>query len=248
MQGLPNNLLPQNVAKATVKVNENSPAVGNGKLAAVNAEGKPTGEAKGAFASFFEGLLGNTEVKAEGSEAIEGTRTGKAEIGKSDALIAADSKVTTSEGKIDVLLKTKDQEKNKKVDGSELSKEKVLSADVLTNINNLIDRTPQSEAKIQSGLGEKVASASSNLEQLLKTLKNGNAESEVSEETGDSKNIDSNTEVKNKKVSPLDFLLKESKSNDVVKTDLETKPEVVSKLGLSSEDFLGHLSGMKESK
>lgn len=249
MQGLPKNLLAQKVAPAAAKGNESSPAVVNGKVATPTTEGKASaGETKGAFASFFESLLGNTEVKAEGTESIEGTRTGKAVIAKSDALVAADSNVNSSEGKIDVLLKTKDQEKSKKIDGSELSKEKVLSADVLTNINNLIDRTPETEAKIQNGQGDKVASASSNLDQLLKTLKKGNTETEETSAPEDSKNIDSNTEVKNKKVSPLDFLLKETKSNDVVKTDLETKPEVVSKLGLSSEDFLGQLSGMKESK
>jgi hypothetical protein len=252
MQGLPNNLLTQNVATATAKVNENSSAGVNNKAATPGAKGQETGETKGAFASLFSSLLGNTETK------VEGSTEGKSDLGKSEAVITSDSKATTSEGKIDVLLKTKDQEKNKKSEHGELSTEKVLSADVLKNINNLIDRTPLKEA----ALGDKVTSASSNLDQLLKTLKSGNNDSEVSEnaedseDSQDSQNINTNpgNEVRAKKASPLDFLLKESKANDVVSSEskegklLQINPEAVSKLGLSSEDFIGQLAGMKESK
>lgn len=236
MQGLPTNLLTPNVATATGKVNENSSAGVNGKV--VNTE-NAAGESKGAFASLFESLLGNKETAANGSKEVvsnEGQKEGQKVSGETPL---------TSEGKIDLLLKNKDQEKNKKLESGELSPDKAISAEVLKNINNLIDKTPMSEVK-----GE-VVSASSNLDQLLKSLK---AEKGESVETFESTELDPNTEVKAKKVSPLDFLLKESKTNDVGAGEtkegklLETNPESVSKLGLSSEDFLSQLAGAKDQK
>lgn len=232
MQGLPTNLLTPNVATATGKVNDNSSAGVNGKV--VNSE-NASGESKGAFSSLFESLLGNKETSANGSQEVV-SKEGQKGSGETPL---------TSEGKIDVLLKNKDQEKNKKLESSELSPEKALSSEVLKNINNLIDKTPMSEVK-----GE-VVSASSNLDQLLKSLK---AEKGESVESFESTELDPNSELKAKKVSPLDFLIKESKTNDVGSVEtkegklLETNPESVSKLGLSSEDFLSQLAGAKDQK
>jgi hypothetical protein len=234
MPVLPTNLLTQNVATAAGKVNENSSTSVNGKVAL--PAGESTEESKGAFASFFANLLGDTEVKVEG-------KTENKEMGKGEVLAASDKAASTAEGKIDLLLKNKDQEKNKKGEGPSLSTEKVLSQDVLKNINNLIDRKPPPDSTKEAAVGEKIAATSSNLDQLLKTLKGDKADAEITEE---GINPNQNNEVKNKKGSPLDFLLKESKSSDV--GSIQTDPENVSKLGLSSEDFLSHMSSSKDAK
>ncbi len=70
MQGLPTNLLTQNVAQAAVKGDVKSPvSVVNGEVVVatpgqVQTEG--SGETKGSFASFFSNLIGGEEKKVEG--------------------------------------------------------------------------------------------------------------------------------------------------------------------------------------
>ena len=236
MQGLPTNLLTQNVAAAATKVESALPADVNGKVAVVT--GKESKESKNAFAEIFSGLLGSSETK---TEVAVGEKAENASKGQT----------TPVEVKLDVLLKNKEQEQNKKIDVGDLSTEKVLSADVLKNINNLINKTPVAEAKAEGPVGEKIAATSTNLDQLLKTLKGDNTEGEV-EDAVDPKILKENQ--KAKAGSPLDFLLKESKPVDVGSIDskelklLQNNPEVVSKLGLSSEDFLTQKTEIKDVK
>lgn len=239
MQGLPTNLLTKTAAVAAGKVESNSTVNVNGKVGAISGkESKESStETKSGFAEIFSGLLGNAETKVEGK--TEGKTEG--EEGKTPA--------NAAEVKLDALLKTKEQEKNQKTEVGVLSTEKALSPEVLKNINNLINRAPIDDTKVEGQIGEKIAATSSNLDQLLKTLKGDNTEieGEVSPES-----LKENQ--KAKAGSPLDFLLKESKSSDVGEASskelklLQTNPEMVSKLGLSSEDFLSQKADAKDAK
>ena len=247
MQGLPTNLLTKAAATSAEKVNTNSPVSVNGKVGAIaGKESKNPGEAtesKNAFAEIFSGLLGNTETKVEGK--TEGkSENAKGEEGKTPA--------NAAEVKLDALLKTKEQEKNQKTEVVALTNEQAISPDVLKNINNLIERAPIDDTRSEGQLGQKITSASTNLEQLLKSLKGDKAEVEVEGEAVSPESLKQNQKAKSG--SPLDFLLKESKSSDVGAVEskelklLQTNPETVSKLGLSSEDFLSHKADAKEGK
>ncbi|MEA9356811.1 hypothetical protein SHI21_11370 [Bacteriovorax sp. PP10] len=242
MQGLPTNLLTKTAAVAAGKVESNSAVNVNGKVGAITGkESKESStETKSGFAEIFSGLLGNAETKVEGK--TEGKAEG--EEGKTPA--------NAAEVKLDALLKTKEQEKNQKAEVGALSTEKALSPEVLKNINNLINRAPIDDTKVEGQIGEKIAATSSNLDQLLKTLKGDNAEVQIEGEVVSPEALKENQ--KAKAGSPLDFLLKESKSSDVGMVDskesklLQTNPEMVSKLGLSSEDFLSHKADAKDAK
>lgn len=241
MQGLPTNLLTKTAPVAAGKVESNSAVNVNGKVGAITGKEskESTPETKGGFAEIFSGLLGNTETKVEGK--AEGKSEG--EEGKTPA---------SAEVKLDALLKTKEQEKNQKTEVTALTTDKAMSAEVLKNINNLIDRAPIDDTRTEGQLGQKITSASTNLDQLLKTLKGDNAEVQVEGEEISPEALKQNQKAKSG--SPLDFLLKESKSSDVGAVDskesklLQTNPETVSKLGLSSEDFLSHKADAKDAK
>lgn len=240
---MPANLLTKNTVQKAVKVDANSPVNVNGKV----AEGKESKDAKGVFASMFEGLLGNAETKVE--DKSENTTEGKSENSKGPVAEATKPEVS-AETKLDALLKNKELEKNQKSQLGALSTEKALPAEVLKNINNLIDKTPVVDVKGEAVVGDKVAATSSNLDQLLKSLKSQNTEVETSKDV----DADLNAPQVKKAATPLDFLLKQSKESDVGSVDvredklLQTNPDAVSKLGLSSEDFLSHMSGAKESR
>jgi hypothetical protein len=245
MQGLPTNLLTKTAPVATGKVESNSTVNVNGKVGAITGkESKESStETKSGFAEIFSGLLGNAETKVEGK--TEGkSENSKGEEGKTPA--------NAAEVKLDALLKTKEQEKNQKTEATALSTDKALSPEVLKNINNLINRAPHDDTKVEGQIGEKIAATSSNLDQLLKTLKGDNAEVQIEGEAVSPESLKENQ--KAKAGSPLDFLLKESKSSDVGMVDskesklLQTNPEMVSKLGLSSEDFLSHKADAKDAK
>lgn len=237
MQGLPTNLLTKTAAVAAGKVESNSTVDVNGKVGTI--AGKESKESKSGFAEIFSGLLGNAETKVEGK--TEGKAEG--EEGKTPA--------NAAEVKLDALLKTKEQEKNQKTEVTALSTDKALSPEVLKNINNLINRAPHDDTKVEGQIGEKIAATSSNLDQLLKTLKGDNAEVQIEGEVSP-ESLKENQ--KAKAGSPLDFLLKESKASDVGALDskesklLQTNPEMVSKLGLSSEDFLSQKAESKDAK
>lgn len=247
MQGLPVNLLAQNVAPATGKTDAAASVNANGKVAGIlgqNKEGKE-GE-QGAFASLFGNLLGNTETKSAEGSAQPQTLKGE---------VATETKASNSEAKVDALLKNKSQEQDKRVEQTVLSTEQALSPEILKNIDGLLakNQVPAEGQKGASVKGEaidgKIASTSTNLDQLLKTLKG--EEGNVQEVEGENLPNTNSKEVKNTKGSALDFLIKESKSKDVgsatVATEkvLATNPESVSKLGLSSEDFIKNLTEAK---
>lgn len=249
MQRLPTNLLTKTAAPAAAKVESNSTVNVNGKVGAIaGKESKESStETKSGFAEIFSGLLGNTETAVSGK--TEGKAEGKSENAKGEE---GKTQANAAEVKLDTLLKTKDQEKNQKLEVGALSTEKALSPEVLKNINNLINRAPHDDTKVEGQVGEKIAATSSNLEQLLKTLKGDNAEVGIEGEAVSPEALKENQ--KAKAGSPLDFLLKESKASDVGMVDskesklLQTNPETVSKLGLSSEDFLSHKADAKEAK
>lgn len=250
MQGLPTNLLTQTAATAAGKVESNSTVGVNGKVGTITGKNAETKESKNAFAEIFQGLLGNSEAKVEGAEGK--SAEGKSENAKGE-MAEGKTQGNPAELKLDVLLKNKDQEKNKKTDVGDLSTEKVLSAETLQNVNNLLNRAPVDDTKVQPVVGEKIAAASTNLDQLLKTLKGENTDAiNVDGEVVDPASLKENQ--KAKAGSALDFLLKESKASDVGMTEskdsklLATNPETVSKLGLSSEDFLSHKADAKEGK
>ncbi len=231
MQGLPTNLLTQNVAMATTKVESQSTGGVNTSDGLVT--GKESKEAKNLFAEIFSNLLGNSEAKTEGR--TEGREEGKSEKSNNDT-----AQAVSPETKLDVLLKKKELEKNQKLDPSDLSNDKVLSADVLANINNLINRAPPDDSKVSTQLGEKISSSGSGIDQLLKSLQSDNKEIQSEADTeGTAKNV--------KTSSPLDFLLKES-TNLKGSKFISTNPEMVSKLGLSSEDFISQKSELKDPK
>ncbi len=249
MQGLPANLLTQNVAQATVKGDVKSPAsVVNGEVVvATPGQTQTTGsaEAKNSFANLFSGLIGEEANKVEGKgEKVE----------KLPAQMAEEVKAQTSaEAKMDSLLKVKgqDQNQNKHIDQKALTSEQALSPEVLKNIDSLLVKTPAAQTQsVEGQVSQKIAGTSSNLDQLLKTLK-GEEDVQVNSEG----EVIESKETKTSKGSALDFLLKQSKESDVgsVSVDskdakiLKTNPEVVSKLGLSSEDFVSHMN-VKDAK
>lgn len=245
MQGMPAKLLTQRAVQPAVKgdVKSSSESVNNktatnqsSKAKAVS-EGTPDiegetskAESKNSFADLFSGLIGNEANKVEG----------KGE--KVDLLpveMAAEVKAQSSaETKLDSLLKVKGQNQGteKNNDISAMSAEQALTPEVLQNINKLLATDPNAEVAVS----DKVTSAASNLDQLLKSLRGdkfavpGEEVLEVSVE---------GKELKNSKAgSPLDFLLKQSKESDLATTNNSSNPEMVSKLGLSSEDFLSHMN------
>lgn len=246
MQGLPAHLLTQNVAQSSAKGDiKSSASVVNGEVT-VATPGQPqvasSAEAKNSFANLFSGLIGEEANKVEGKgEKVE----------KLPAQMAEEVKAQSSaEAKLDSLLKVKgqDQNQNKHIEHKALTSEQALSPEVLKNIDSLLVK---SEApKTEGEVSKKITSTSSNLDQLLKTLKGEedvqvNAEGEVIE----------SKETKTSKGSALDFLLKQSKESDVgsISVDpkeaklLKSNPETVSKLGLSSEDFVSHMN-VKDAK
>jgi hypothetical protein len=249
MQGLPTNLLTMTAPVAAGQVESNSTVNVNGNVGAIT--GKETKEAsseakesKNAFAEIFSGLLGNTETKVEGKTEGKSENATKGEEGKTPA--------NAAEVKLDALLKIKEQEKNQKTEVTTLSTEKALSPEVLKNINNLIDRAPVDDTRVEGQLGQKVAATSTNLDQLLKTLKGEKVEVQIEGEEISPESFKLNQKAKSG--SPLDFLLKESQSSDVGAVDskelklLQSNSETVSKLGLSSEDFLSHKADAKDAK
>ncbi|QDK43085.1 hypothetical protein DOM21_16805 [Bacteriovorax stolpii] len=250
MQGLPVNLLAQNVAPATGKTDAAASVNANGKVAGVIGQNKEGKEAEqGAFASLFGNLLGNSETKSAEGSAQPQTLKGE---------VATETKASNSEAKVDALLKNKSQEQDKKTEQTALTTEQALSPEVLKNIDGLLAKT-QVSAEGQKGapvkgeaLDGKITSASTNLDQLLKTLKG--EEGNVQGVEGETLQNTNSKETKNNKGSALDFLIKESKSKDVgsaaVTTEkvLATNPESVSKLGLSSEDFIKNMTEAKAEK
>jgi hypothetical protein len=275
MQGMPAKIMPQKPQHSAVKTDAKASAPANNKLninPASYGKQDPTvenksnvnsqlplvqgesakGESKGSFAELFSGLLGNEANKVEGKgEKVE----------KIPAEMAAEVKQqTAAENKVDTLLKTKTQTQGvaKNNDIAAMSTETALSPEVLKNINNLISRIPPGYSKAGGSVDEKIAATSSNLDQLLKSLR-GNKDEVNTEDSQEPKfDKDGNViqETKSaKKESALDFLLKQTKESDVGSVDgskesklLKTNPEAVSKLGLSSEDFVGHMKEAKHAK
>lgn len=243
MQGLPTNLLTKSVGKPTVAGETKSPVGVNGQVEiaetpVLNGEVATT-ETKNSFADFFSNLMGG-EVKADKNEKTLGAEKTAETKGQASA-----------ELKLDTMLKTKspehNQAQNKKAEQVTMTSEQALSPEVLKNIDNLLIKTttPATSAPVDSKsvVGEKIVTASTNLEQLLKTLKGESDDVEVLEDgvqPQEGKNA--------KKENALDFLLKQSKESDVGeisikdKNLLKTNPEVSSKLGLSSEDFVSHMN------
>ncbi|MBC7427608.1 MAG: hypothetical protein H7336_03285 [Bacteriovorax sp.] len=283
MQGMPAKIMPQKPQHSAVKTDVKASTTANNKLnvnpasygkqsapvedtkgktavatPAVQVEAEKN-ESKGSFADLFAGLVGNEATKVEGKgEKVE----------KLPADMALEVKQqSTAETKVDSLLKVKGQNQGteKNNDISAMTTEKAISPDVLKNINNLIQRNPPTDKKTEgteNSVDEKIVATSTNLDQLLKSLR-GHAKEETntddSVEIGaDGKEIKDTKGVKNTKSTPLDFLLKQSKESDVVSADaakidkngklLNSNPETVSKLGLSSEDFVSQMKDAKNVK
>lgn len=244
MQGMPAKLLTQRAVQPAVKGDvksssesvNNKMATGQSSKAKAASEGTPDiegeaskAESKNSFADLFSGLIGNEANKVEG----------KGE--KVDLLpveMAAEVKAQSSaETKLDSLLKVKGQNQGteKNNDISAMTAEQALTPEVLQSINKLLAIDPNAEAAVS----DKVTSAASNLDQLLKSLRGDKVAvpgEEVLEVPAEAKDLKSS-----KAGSPLDFLLKQSKESDLATTN-SNNPEMVSKLGLSSEDFLSHMN------
>lgn len=251
MQGMPAKLLTQTAVKPAVKGDVKSSVGVNGKQVATPGltvkqitEGAPQvqgeaakAESKGSFADLFSGLLGN-----EGKE-VEG-KGEKVELIPADMAKEVKAQVS-QETKLDALLKTKGQSQGteKNNNNSAMTAEQAMSPEVLQNINNLLSKAPPADPKSEAAVGEKVTSAASNLDALLKSLRGdkvapGEEVIESSPEVKDPKNVKSG--------NTLDFLLKTSKESDVGSVESKEVPEMVSKLGLSSEDFLSHMNVKSE--
>lgn len=238
MQGLPTHLTK--IASAKAGKVENSPLKGLvGESAGEAQETGSTPAAKGDFSSLFANMLGGDSANT--TPVVDG-KTKEKEKSQVDAN-------TTS---VDVLLNVKGQEQNKKQENAPLKTEVAMPADVLKNIDNLLDKTPVDGKQV---VGEKVAKTSGSIEQLLNALK-GTEDSAVEGESENTQ-LPVNEKTQNlkgaKNQSPLDFLLKETKTPNV---GMETSPEAmklintgaeekVSKLGLSSEDFIKNAEAAK---
>lgn len=282
MQGMPKNLLTPSTASAVkTPVDANSQVNVNGKLVSANANSKISGnvegavegsESKGAFASLFSSLIGGDSAKAEGAEAKSTGIPMKVDVAMAQS--SAKAPVQNLEVKLDALMGEKNQDVNKKAEVSAVTTEEALSPEVLKNVNNLLasqvtpktnsenDQVNTKSDKSQAPVGDQVAAASSNLDQLLQSLKAQKAEDQIQKSGVQGEGQTKETEASAKSSSPLDFLLKESKASDLGKAStpasagsvaksesklFETNPEGVSKLGLSSEDFISQL-GSKEIK
>lgn len=245
MQGMPKNLLTPSVASPTAKVDSQSTAMVNGKpVSNVNSKvqtssegtAQTPSEAKGAFASLFSSLIGEDAALAEANNA-------SGNVVKGEMAMAAKAPTQNPENKLDVLMSEKNQDISKKTEVQVLTPEQALSPEVLKNIDALLNKS-------QVPVDQKIAATSTNLDQLLQSLRGDKSEVQIESEVKAE-----GTEEKAKAGSPLDFLLKQSKASDVGSvatpatkdvTLLETNPEGISKLGLSSEDFISQLSA-KES-
>ena len=243
MQGMPKNLLTPSVAVPTAKVESNSPVVVNGKVVSTNANSKiqsnsessaqTPGETKGAFASLFSSLIGEDAALAEANNAA-------GNVVKGEMAMAAKAPTQNPENKLDVLMSEKNQDISKKSEVQVLTPEQALSPEVLKNIDALLNKS-------QAPVDQKIAATSTNLDQLLQSLRGDKAEVQVEGEV----KAEGLEEKAKAAGSPLDFLLKQSKASDVGSvttpatkdaTLLETNPEGISKLGLSSEDFISQLN------
>lgn len=246
MQGLPTNLLAQNVvASSGGKPEAVNTVSANTKVALVPGQNPEQVGDKNAFASLFGNLIGE-EKKVQG----------QGEAGKEKA----QPELVSAEAKADMILKTKSQEQDKKTPVEVLSPEKALSPEVLKNIDTLLAKTPNvanvetnEAAKKGLGLEGQVVKTGSNLDQLLQTLKGEEGSVQNAQKEGET-SLEGAPEVHNKKSTPLDFLLKEAKGSEVGNTKvsgekiLEKNPEFVSKLGLSGEEFVKNMAEVKEAK
>lgn len=231
MQGLLTQIPTKATATKAGKV-ENSP---------LNAlQGNET-ENKGDFSSLFANMVG---TKEEGQKSTEGNSGKK------------------GENTLDVLLSAKGQDQNKKTEINPLKPEVALSPEVLQNINNLLVKTPQVEKNTsapetqlsaESAVSKKIAGTSSNLDQLLNSLK-GTEDIAVEGEEQNTESAPFGNQLEKrqnlnglKSESPLEFLLKESKkpnvgmeSSPLLKSESSEKLPVglQSKLGLSGEEFM----------
>ena len=247
MQGLPAKLLTPKAVNTAVKADAKSSVVAVDGSLDVKGEASKA-EAKNSFSDLFSGLIGGESKELEGK-------------GEKISLIPADMAKEVSaqvavETKLDALLKVKGQDQgvSKENNISAISPAQSMSSEVLQNINNLITRVPPSDPNSEVVIGDKVATSSSNLEALLKSLRGDKAAVTTGEEViEDGKEID---DTKKSQSNALDFLLKTSKESDVGVVEskdvkmLKNNQEMGSKLGLSSEDFISNMNvkGEKSSK
>lgn len=238
---MPAKLLTPTAVKPAVKVDVKTSSAAVNKV----VDGVPdikgeasTSESKNSFGDLFSGLIGDDSKELQG-------------LGEKVNLIPADmakevSTQVSAETKLDALLKLKGNEQgvSKENKPGAMTADQAMSAEVLQNINNLITRVPPSDPKVESAVGEKVTTAATNLDALLKSLRGDKGQAG---EAGQEVILEDGIEVKDQKKTQgnsLDFLLKTSKESDIGATEtkdaklLNSNPELVSKLGLSSEDFI----------
>lgn len=218
MQGLPVHLLTK-----TAKVENTS---GKNVVATKGNEDKSS-----SFSSLFSNLVGSSDEKTPSAQAsVEGM------LGKQLTREGETSK-EGAETKVDLFLKAKSEDQNKKENTGVMTVEQAMPASVMKGLDDLLIST----GELKAPMGEKITSASSNLEQLLKTLKGSGEASGLEVQSEDSKEpaLEKNTKLSN----PLDFLLKETKSNDVGAA--AKKGSAVSMLGLSGEDFVKNLEAVE---
>jgi hypothetical protein len=219
MQGLPVNLLTK-----TTKVENTS---GKNVVAMKGNEDESS-----SFSSLFSNLVGPSQQKTSSVEAsVEGMLgkqiTKEGEVSKEGA-----------ETKVDLFLKAKSEDQNKRENTGVMTAEQAMPASVMKGLDDLLLST----GEIKVPVAEKIASVSSNLDQILKALKVSGEEAgatEVQLEDSKSPAIEKNTKLSN----PLDFILNETKSNDV--GAVAKKGSAVSMLGLSGEDFVKNLEAVE---
>lgn len=255
MQGLPAHLLTP-----TGKVAKSD------SLASKNVIGKSNEEkssSSGSFSSMFSSIVGS-EGKASGeaeskeskdSKGLNALMKGEELLGekavKKDVTKEAKKENSNPELKIDMMLKAQSLEQEGKGKAVGVTTEQAMPAHVLKNVDNLLAAQVVKEAG--KSVPEKVAATSSNLDQLLNTLKGNQGEIQVDNEEG--KALDDAPLKKSQKDSvgsPLEFLIMESKGSDVGSAST-VAPQTFSKLGLSGEDFVKNLEAadskeLKDSK
>lgn len=222
MQGLPANILTKNLTSKGKAAGLNS-AVGSSEVGLDVAIKSGDQNSKNSFVSLFTNM-----ISPESGEATVGEKVVN----------------NNPESKMDVLLKAKDADQNKKVNLKVATNEEALPAEVLNNVNKLLINTA---VPAQKAVTDNVASTSVNLDQLLNSLKGTEGrvdETLLNKEEEDSQSIKGGDLKNTKSSSPLDFLIKESKGKDVGASVLNNSEPVTndftSKLGLSGEEFVNN--------
>ena len=156
MAGLPAQILMTPKSTSAMKVEGN--AALKGSVGEVKKDGEEV-SSQGAFQDLLANLFGNGKTEAT---QVQNSETVLAQVGSQKNSKEGDQK------NIDLLLKKNTPDDKKLVQ----TPEQLLSPETLLGLNKLLTSEASGEENTNSNLGIKISSTSSQLDQLLETIKN----------------------------------------------------------------------------